>query len=166
MYVSKVKKELVSEALKIWDDSNKNIELFKKALVSGGWKATAPGSFKNCFWKNSIIVKFSSRGDDKTCNLEIQREWEQRRYAPKGLKKHFPKIHAYKDDLIIQDRVILKCDQVSTCDMNSIKNSFNLKDAAHNHGHSINGNVKFFDWVYFRTGKYLELKHKNVRLGK
>jgi len=167
--VSPKKRKFIQEALMLWDKSRKSAHQqanFIERMTNAGWvnKNAEYGAHKECFWKGMVAIKFA-RNNAAQSILEIQREWEQAKVAPKELKKYFPKSYIYKEGFLIQDRVLLKCNQVASCDSYDVANRFQLYDADHNHGHNLAGNLKFFDWVYYRTGKYLDTANSNIKLG-
>lgn len=167
--ISNKKRELVLEAFEYWRESKHHVYPradFADRISGLGWRKTRlEGSYKECYLKGSIVVKFA-RNDTVVNLMEVKREWEQGNVASTALKKYFPKIYLYEKGFLIQDRVLLKCGQVSSCDVAKIGSDFQLIDYTHNHGHNLAGNVKFYDWVYLRTGAYLMPDNINIGLGK
>lgn len=170
------KRRNVCEAIEMWkninpfnsDDYIRSVTIFEQNLIRLGWSANKlhsdHGSFKNCLWKGSIVAKYSNSIKDECCIHEVKREFEQYRIMPKRLKKYFPHIYVLYDGLLlIQDRVLIKCQDRSKynlqCNLHNIISDSGLRgirDYDHNHGHSLAGTVKFFDWVYRRTSPWVD----------
>jgi len=164
MKVSGVKKYAIEEALRMWKSKADHQYSFMREMKSIGWKSKElhdSGAFKRCLWKNSIVIKYITN----QANIdEIAREVEQYRLAPPGFRKYLPKIYAYGKDYIIQDRVLFSCNHTSgRCNVKEIANKYELSDYKHNHGHSLNGTVKFFDWVYRRDDAWVFDSKKPLR---
>lgn len=166
--ISNIKRELVLEAFESWRDSKNHLHSradFATSISDLGWRKAGYGGYKECYLKGSIAVKFA-KNDAKVNFMEVKREWEQSNVASSALKKYFPKIYLYEEGFLIQDRVLLNCGQVLKCDVARIGDDFRLNDYAHNHGHNLAGNVKFYDWVFLRRGAYLSADNINIGLGK
>lgn len=157
--VSKIKQRLIQEVMGVWllhlQDDGK--DAFIEQIYKLGWsgnKLHGFGSFKNTIWKNNIIAKFAYN-ENQACSVELERELEQFNTAPSALKKYLPNTYILKNGLMIQDRVVLKCDQVSNCNVEDIAKKLNLRDYNHNHAHNFAGTIKFFDWVWRRIDPWL-----------
>lgn len=167
--VSKVKQELVLQVITLWEKLEGDKAKFDKEMKDLGWSTNvvhSHGSFKKCFWKGSIVAKYAN--NDYEPNLaEVKREYEQFHSVPKHLQKYFPRVYAFVNGLLIQDRVLLKCGELQNlnppqkCTLSEVYKEFDhrLDDYGHNHGHSKAGTVKFFDWVYKRRNPWLGKLH-------
>jgi len=152
--VSKVKQDLIREVVDGWlaHLRSDNKDAFVLEMGRLGWSGAnlhGFGSFKRFIWKDNIIAKFANT-DNQVCSAEIDREWEQFNTAPTAIKKYLPNAYILKNGLLVQDRVVLKCNQVSKCNVDAIANELKLNDYGHNHAHNFVGTVKFFDWVWRR----------------
>lgn len=159
-HVSKVKQQLIHEALRVWTKHWHKADRtpFITEMKQLGWSdymTHGHGSFKTVVWKGSIVAKFIYADGRPEADAEIEREWEQFRTAPKKLKRHLPKSYCFKNGLLIQDRVLLKCADVVGCNNVNIGMDLGLQDYGHNHGHSKAGTVKYFDWVWRRMNPWL-----------
>jgi len=158
--VSALKRRLIFQALDTWHDCNESGLRFTLMMEKDfGWSSSllhsSPGSFKNCLWKKSIVVKFGKNGNN--CD-ELTREYEQYLILPQKCRKHLPRSYILENGLLIQDRVLVKCkEEYGVCVTYDIRKQFEnrLQDYHHNHGHSKKGTVKFFDWVYRRQNPWL-----------
>ena len=157
--ISKRKEQAIKEALHIWKNQNRYRCSFAQKMKLVGWKPNDSwdnGSFKKCLLKDSIVIKYLNRPYTSERINEIRREVEQFRVAPAGLKKHLPKIYEFSENFIIQDRVLLACwEYGGKCNAERIACKYELEDCYHNHGHSLNGTVKFFDWVFRRDDPWI-----------
>ena len=162
---SKIKKELILQVLVVWGKykKRKNKTPFVKDMRDLGWSDSilhGHGSFKICLWKNSIVAKYGT-SEAPTAIAELEREVEQYKVIPRDVKKYFPRIYAFKNGLIVQDRVLVTCkdhtnEKLKLCNLSSVAHKIgNMNDYTHNHGHSLAGTVKFFDWVYNRKHPWL-----------
>lgn len=155
---SKVKATAIREAIRVWTNADTNTcqgrREFSRKIIKLGWKRVdSNAAFKACYFKNSIVVKFARNPESTESSNEVTREVQQWKMVPRKFKKYIPRIHAYVNGLIVQDRVMVECESYTKCKRaKNIAKEFNyLNDWAHNHGHSKKGTVKFFDWVYRRS---------------
>jgi len=164
--VSKIKSTIINEAISVWNKTkNTNTTAgrttFAKKLKEIGWKRIGTSAaYKTCYAKNSIVVKFTlSVNSVEACN-EVEREFQQWNLAPKKFKKYLPRSYALIDGLLIQDKVLVVCDcgWDGCADAKEIKKDFHnhLFDWQHNHGRTLKGTIKFFDWVYNRSWDKVE----------
>jgi len=169
---SKIKFDTIKEVLVIYNEYKENWSpgYFASILNDNGWEHIGDGLYKECWGKNSIVVKFSreiyhqKNSDEAT--KELAREYDQY-FNPEcsGLRKYLPKIYAFIDNtILIQDRILGKCISdfniqrgYKTCtrisEVEKIAVTYNLQDYYQNHGHTSKGNIKFFDSVWFRWRK-------------
>lgn len=149
--LSEENKNLIKE---IWPIIKlKNVGLLSDFLYNKGFHKSI-GSFKSCFFKDNIVVKFPSRAALET-EKECLREYEQWMAVPKSMRKYFPKMYAFKNNVLIQE-AIQKCNAGFCQEAEDFHKKFwpVFWDLHHNHGHK-NGQIKFFDWVYHRSSEYL-----------
>ena len=176
---SKKKSEAILEAITFWNGCrsivpdedgsyhkpNQSYEAFAEKLKEAGWKNISDancGSFKQCFSKNNIAVKFPRYSNSYSRN-EIEREYEQWNQASSKFRKHLTRTYCLLDLVLIQDKVLIFCrDNKTKCNLLDIAKEFPIADHGHNHGHSKRGRVKFFDWVYNRTVDHLNDKNKRL----
>jgi len=161
--ISKRKREAIEEAVGVWTSTHTNTsdgrERFAKKLEKLGWERLCTNAaFKNCYSKGSIIVKFAWSPNNREQINEINREIQQWYQAPRKFRKHLPKIHVHLDGMIVQDRVMKYCHSGTCCaKAKKVANKFDyLEDWGHNHGHSLKGTTKFFDWVFRRSWDKVE----------
>lgn len=153
--VTKVKRRAIEEALFVWTSKDRKTDGGRKDFYAEmeklGWKETGYGSYKCCLCKESIAIKYSKNVNHEESNWEVKREFEQFQRATNKFKRYLPVVYAFVDGLLIQDKVLVKCNYGANCkEAQKIANKFPVLDYGHNHGHSIKGVVKFFDWVYNR----------------
>lgn len=154
--VSKCKRDAIQEAIvELGKTKNKksSAELgdFEACMIKRGWEHIGKGGFKTCLSKGTIILKYASDPDNKKSIGEVNREFEQWKNTPNKFKRHLAKTYALINGTLIQDRVLQKCGKYCS-ELNRIIMEYpNLMDTRQNHGHSLRGKLKFFDWVYNRT---------------
>ena len=149
--ISYKKLKAVRQAQRLWRSAKGNNVKFSTKLEAHGWVRAGFGSFKQCYSKGSIVVKYSTHNGN---NWEVKREWEQWNCAPKGLRKHLPWTYCILDGrVLIQDRVLCK---KGSAWQNNLASKFELKDQGHNYGYSKRGVVKFYDWVYRRDNNHVD----------
>jgi hypothetical protein len=154
--VSKCKRLAIQEAITEWEKA-KNKETiegrqgFKARMINRGWKWVGTGAYKACLSKSTIILKYAINPDNSEAINEVNREFEQWKYTSNKFKKHLARTYTLIDGMLVQDKVLQKCGNF--CDeLNTLSKEYpNLGDAWTNHGHSLRGKLKFFDWVYNRN---------------
>lgn len=176
MKVGRRKSDAIREAIMLWGECrnlktdsegravSKAYSTYSKKLLDAGWKDSSDGcaSFKQCYSKNNIVVKFPKRTSIDSRN-EIGREYEQWIKAPAKFRKHLPTVHCLLDLVMIQDKITVMCHINKTrCELGDLAVKFPLNDHGHNHGHSRSGTVKFFDWVYNRSYDHLNNPDKEL----
>lgn len=166
-YISQIKYYNILQASKIWNNESRKSESSRQdfliELKAFGWESIETNAcFKVCVAKDSIIAKYAKLPNNDESINEMDREFQQWKLAPWQFRKHLPIVYSFYKGLMIQDRVLVKCHKNEYCkDVIEIYEIFlpHLYDYGHNHGHTIKGTVKFFDWVYNRTGNKIEDKH-------
>lgn len=130
-----------------------------------GWKYVGEGMYKTCFFKNSIVIKFPNQVHRHPgSNIEILREYDQWKNPPDAqFKKYLTSTYALvNEQVLIQDRVLYPCDKVFNThtglmectkhkELWNLSTHYNLQDFQNNHGHTKQGNIKFFDSVWRRA---------------
>jgi hypothetical protein len=154
--VSKVKHRNIIEALKVWNkkprNTNRARESYIREMEKLGWAAGGWGSYKKSLIKDSIVVKFAAYPNKADCVNEVQREFEQWKLVPREFKKHLPRLYVFQKGLLVQDRVMHYCLNGWACKCEEgIRSLFPVRDGQQNHGHTLKGTVKYFDWVYKRS---------------
>ncbi|KKL99800.1 hypothetical protein LCGC14_1810800 [marine sediment metagenome] len=158
--VSKCKRDAIQEAI-IESEKIKNkkssveLEDFEARMTKCGWEHIGKGGFKTCLSKGTIILKYASYPDSNKSIGEVNREFEQWKNTPSKFKRHLTKTYALINGTLIQDRVLQKCGKFCSELNKVITEHPNLMDARQNHGHSLRGKLKFFDWVYNRTWDFV-----------
>ena len=152
--VSKIKRELIFQAIEIWDQVSYDRSKFFTEMRKNNWSRNTSfydGSYKTCLWKRSIVVKYAAEPNCRESTCEIEREFEQYTSVPSKLKRYFTRSYIYYNGILIQDKVLKQC--TCDCNLSEISREFNnqIWDYKWNHGHSNKGTVKFFDWVYRRA---------------
>jgi hypothetical protein len=162
---SNIKFRTIIEALKIYYGHK---DEFGTVLKSRGWEDLGFGYYKRCMAKNSIVVKFPKELYYDQClderKKEIAREYDQWINPPSiDFRKYLPRTYVLIDGIfLIQDRVLGKCIydpnygyNVCTClsEVESLAATYDLQDYYQNHGHTLKGNIKFFDSVWNRWRK-------------
>lgn len=157
--ITKVKRVNVLQVYKIWNKkprkSQQSRRDFANEMRKFGWELIGSNAcFKLCVAKDSIIAKYARDPNYDDSNNEINREFQQSKLTPWQFKRHLPITYLFHKGLMIQDRVLVKCSKGVYCPkVIKVRNKFSphLHDYGHNHGHTIKGTVKFFDWVYNRS---------------
>jgi len=160
---SKIKFDAIVDIIEICRDDVFN----HPKLESHKWEWIGAGLYKECWARDSIVVKFAKHDDPAHQNnslLEIIREYDQWINPPDlDFRKHLSRTYAIVDgEIIIQDKVMLPCATAfnvnrgfHTCCFNdklySIANKYELTDFISNHGHTPKGNIVFFDSVWRRS---------------
>ena len=154
--LSKRKQSAIRQASREWTThlrtKGKKTGQFVRRMEQLGWvNMHSGGAYKTALCKNNIVIKFATNQRYREAQQEVSREFEQWKTVPSSFKRHLPKVHLYNNGMLVQDRVMVTCDW-GCAKANKIATKFkHLYDYDHNHGHSVAGTVKFFDWVYNRT---------------
>lgn len=154
-YFTEDQKSFVRKVVATFNPENTNN--LQQLLLNSGFSKTN-GGFKLCYFNDKLAVKFPmAPGYGREC----VREYEQWLAVPRSMRKYFPRIFAFKNGLIIQEAVV-RCDNINSCKeviATEEKYQGKLADLYHNHGHK-NGQVKFFDWVYYRVNPYINTNER------
>ena len=166
---SNIKFEVIVEALKVYYNHRDKWDpiFYSAALKSREWENIGAGLYKECFAKGSIVVKFprgsyyAEYADER--RKELAREYDQWFNPPSPeFRKYLPRSYALIDEtILIQDRVLGKCVRefnidrgYETCNqiskVEALAATYMLQDYYQNHGHTLKGNIKFFDSVWGR----------------
>lgn len=163
--ISKIKRKNIKEAVKEWNREERKTSIsrvnFYGSMMKFGWNKTSVGGYKSCIVKDSIAIKWATDAHCFESINEVNRELEQWELTDYKFKRYLPIIYIIHKGLIIQDRVLVKCHEDIHCkSAKEIAKKFGLVDYGHNHGHTIKGTVKFFDWVYNRS--WQKVNDKNI----
>jgi hypothetical protein len=167
---SKIKFDAIIEAMEIYNDYRNawNSDFFLTEMKFRGWEYMGHGLYKECISKGSIVVKFIrhcyATWEDPNATLELIREYDQWVNPPEvSFRKYLPRTYALFDyKILIQDKVLVKCikeykncvnECIQTAEVKLLADRYNLQDYQTNHGHTLNGSIKFFDSVWNRCRK-------------
>lgn len=160
--ISKCKRSAIQEAVIEWKKAkNKNTvtgrEDFQAHMKSYGWEHIGSGGYKVCLSKSTIILKYARNPNCKASIREVEREFEQWECLPSKFRRHLAKTYILANGMLVQDKVLQRCSDIPCIEFDKlIKEYPNIKDAWGNHGHSLRGKLKFFDWVYNRHWDMVE----------
>jgi len=148
-------KSTLHKVLVFAEKNNYDTNELESFLEKNKWNFHS-GSFKKCYRKNGLVIKFSYSVYGRR---ECAREYEQWLAIPKSLRKYFAKTIAYKNDILIQEAV-KECNNPDDCKahrniLDKYWKKLILSDTRYNHGHK-SGELKFFDWVYYRIPEYID----------
>lgn len=165
--ISKVKRDAITEALQVWNMQSRNTfsarKNFTRQMKERGWNYIGSGCYKICLAKGSIVAKYLETSlNVPEFQNEIKKEVDQWNMAPSKFKKYLPRIYSFDKGLIVQDKVLVKCNEGYCAGLHEITQKFpdRLYDYHNNHGHTLRGTVKFYDWVYNRKWDLVEHPHK------